>query len=235
VFAGALDGLNRVALAQTRVIQNGSLRRYIAIVLVTSVLAGLGMLLWRGGAELPAYEAPDVEVAAVAALIAVTSIAAALARSRLQAIAAMSAVGFGMALLFAIFSAPDVAMTQVLVDTLIVVLFVSVFRHLPTTMRMRSPLTTRLQVGAVAIVVGIAATILTWTVLTVPQAGDVSSYYVEASVPEAHGRNVVNTILVDFRALDTLGEITVLAVAALGIIAVLRLGPEDDAENRERS
>src|SRR5690606_10646827 len=153
-----------------RLIQNGSLRRYIGIVLLTAVLAGLGVLLTDGAAAVPEFETAGAEAYAVAILIIVTSITAALARSRLYSVAAMGAVGFGIALLFALFSAPDVAMTQVLVDTLIVVLFVSVFRHLPTSMRIESTRAAQLQAAAIAVAVGITATILTWTVMTVPRS-----------------------------------------------------------------
>jgi multicomponent Na+:H+ antiporter subunit A len=234
-FHGYLEGLGFVAVVHTRLIQNGSLRRYIAIVMLALAAAGLGMLLWQDGFATPAYESVGLEVFAVAALLMVTSIAAAVTRSRLRAVAFVGAAGFGIALLFVLFSAPDIAMTQVLVDILIVVLFVAVFRHLPTTARSIPSRLIRLRDAAIAVAAGVTMTALTWTVLTVDRSQDVSTYFMESAYPLGQGRNVVNTILVDFRALDTLGEIVVLAVAAVGIIAVLRLRPEDDAPANQSS
>ncbi len=232
-FVGALVLLNRIALLQTRLIQSGSLRRYVIIILISFVLGGMTLLIARGGVAVPEYRDMNAELYAVSALLVVTALAAAFARSRLYAVAALGAGGFGMALLFTFFSAPDVAMTQVLVDTLVVVLFVAVFRHLPSARRTRSPLASRIGYGLVACAVGVTTTVLTWTALTVERSTEVSDYYVAHSVSEAHGRNVVNVILVDFRALDTMGEITVLAVAALGIIALLRLKPQPRDEEEE--
>ncbi len=233
-FRGVLEGLAGVAYVHTRLIQNGSLRRYISIALLVVSLAILGVLFGIGGFAVPELTSVTPEFLGLAALLVATSLAVVLTSSRLRAVVFLAAAGFGTALLFVIFSAPDVAMAQVLVDTLIVILFVSVFRHLPITTETRPRVASRVRNVAVAGLAGGAMTALTWTSLTIDRSRNVSSYYLESSDLLAHGRNVVNTILVDFRALDTFGEITVLAIAAIGIIAVLRLRPEDDAEEAER-
>src|SRR5690606_24706556 len=160
------------------------------------------------------------EAAAVPLIVAFTGIAAAVARSRLQAIVALGGTGFGIALLFAIYGAPDVAMTQVLVDTLTVLLLLSAFRFLPVAQHRASRMKRGVDIG-IAVAFGALMTVLTWSVATIEGPGNLSEYFASVSVPEAHGRNVVNAILVDFRALDTLGEITVLAVATIGVIALL--------------
>lgn len=227
-WAGLLAALNVVAVRHTRLIQNGSLRRYSSLVLMTASASALGVLAWQRGLGVPSYSPVGLDVFAVSVFLIISSVAAALARSRLRAMAATGVVGFGMALLFVFFSAPDLAMTQVLVDILIVVLFVAVFRHLPTVSRISPSRRARVRDASVAVAAGVMMTALAWTVLTLDGSRDVSTYFMESSQPLAHGRNVVNTILVDFRALDTLGEIVVLAVAAVGIVAVLRLRAEDD-------
>jgi multicomponent Na+:H+ antiporter subunit A len=114
-------------------------------------------------------------------------------------------------------------MTQVVVDTLTVILFVLVFYHLPRFTRLSSD-PARLRDMLVSATAGVFLTTLTWAAMNTASPARVSGYFVEQSVPRAHGRNIVNVILVDFRALDTLGEIVVLALAALGVLALLRLG-----------
>jgi multicomponent Na+:H+ antiporter subunit A len=144
-----------------------------------------------------------------------------LLKSRLAAIAALGVVGYGVALIFVLFGAPDLAMTQFLVETLTVILFVLVFYHLPEP-RAVSEQVARWRDAALAVAVGAVMTALV-LVSTPEHYPPISAFFVENSVPRGHGRNVVNVILVDFRGLDTLGEITVLSVAAVGVYALLKL------------
>jgi len=227
-----LAGAGRLAHA----LQNGSLTRYLAITLGVA-LAGVAWGLWRSGLVLPsaASGTPFSGIALAAVLLVVGgAVGAARAPSPLVAVTALGGVGFGVALLFLVYSAPDLALTQLVVEVLTVVLLVFVLRRLP---RSDAPRRRRPRIASLALAGagGTAMTALTWLASQAKLAPPISGYLVEASVPLAHGRNVVNVILVDFRALDTLGEITVLAVAALGILALLKLrrgaDPHDEAED----
>jgi multicomponent Na+:H+ antiporter subunit A len=140
--------------------------------------------------------------------------------SRMTAVAALGVVGIGVALIFIMFSAPDVAITQLLVETLTVVLVaVAMLKlpHLNLSKEERRPghAFLSLTVGALVAVVLVAV-----------EQGDIdrriTDYFEVASWPEAYGRNIVNVILVDFRALDTFGEIAVVVIAALAAYALLR-------------
>jgi len=164
---------------------------------------------------------PAPHEAGLAAIILIATLAAVLAKSRLAAIAALGAVGYGVSLVFVLFGAPDLAMTQFLVETLTVILFVLVFYHLPES-RLVSEKTARWRDAALAVSVGVVMTVL--VLVGAPENyPPISDYFTEQSVSQGHGRNVVNVILVDFRGLDTLGEITVLSVAAVGVYALLKL------------
>jgi multicomponent Na+:H+ antiporter subunit A len=134
-------------------------------------------------------------------------------------------IGFSVAWLFHLFGAPDLAMTQVVVETLTVVLFVLAFYHLPPY-SLLSTRRTRIRDAALAVSAGGLVTALLLLVTSFPAPERISEFYARNSVPLAHGANVVNVILVDFRALDTLGEITVLSTAALGVAALLRFSPK---------
>jgi multicomponent Na+:H+ antiporter subunit A len=122
-------------------------------------------------------------------------------------------------------------MTQFAIETLTVILFVLVLYRLPR-FAVFSSRWDRLRDAVVALATGSLVTALVLTALHHPAQTRVSQYYAEHSVAEAHGRNIVNVILVDFRGFDTLGEITVLAVAAIGVYGLLKLRPsnaKDDA------
>jgi multicomponent Na+:H+ antiporter subunit A len=224
----ALALLNWLAAAQTRLLQNGYLRLYLVMIIATTV--GLtGYTLVRNGGLPGAVLAADLRFYEVglAVLILLAALAAVRSSSRLGAVAALGVVGFGVALLFLFFGAPDLAMTQFLVETLTVILLVLVLYRLPRYVSLTSP-PARLRDVLIALTAGGVMTALVLAAATVPTGSAVSRYYAEHSLPEAHGRNIVNVILVDFRGLDTLGEITVLAVAAVGVYALLKLRPDKE-------
>jgi multicomponent Na+:H+ antiporter subunit A len=156
-----------------------------------------------------------------AAVILAGALMATVTTSRLAAVAALGTVGYGVALIYIIFGAPDLAMTQFCIETLSIILFVLVLHKLPRFTLLSSP-GSRFRDLLVALSIGGIMTILVFLAITQPMTPQISSWFLEQSLPLGHGRNVVNVILVDFRALDTLGEITVLAVAALGVYGLLK-------------
>lgn len=218
-----LDGLNIVARGQIRVVQSGYLRFY----LLTILLAGVGLVGFtfatRGDLHWPMSRVSIyLHEAGLGVLILVAALVATLSPSRLGAVAALGVAGYGVALIYLLFGAPDLAMTQFLTESLTVILFVLAFYHLPHFTQL-SPPRSRLRDLVVALMAGGVMTVLALTVLGVPLYPTISGYFVENAVPAAHGRNIVNVLLVDFRGIDTLGEITVLAIAAIGVYALLKL------------
>ncbi|MDX1612398.1 MAG: hydrogen gas-evolving membrane-bound hydrogenase subunit E, partial [Candidatus Thermoplasmatota archaeon] len=121
--------------------------------------------------------------------------------------------------------APDLAMTQFLFETLTVLVLLLVLRHLPGVTRRSSGLGHARDI-ALALGVGATMTLLTLAAVSHRPERLLAEFFGASSYLAAHGRNVVNVILVDFRALDTLGEVTVLAVAAVGVYALLKLVPQ---------
>lgn len=227
-FNHVLAWLNAVAALLTRILQNGYLRNYLlAIVVATIGLVG-GTLLW-GGVSWPTGVA-DVQAheAALGALILIAALASIRSRSRLSAVAALGAVGFGVSLIYMWYGAPDLAMTQFLIESLTVILFVLAFYHLPHFAKLSSA-RARARDIAIALLTGGLMTTLVLTVLAEPLFPGIADYFGRVAAVDAHGRNVVNVILVDFRGLDTLGEITVLGIAATGVFALLKLHPRRPA------
>ena len=224
LYGAALKGLLAVAGGQTRLLQSGHLRSYVFITLGTVVLLVGGTLWLRGAVPFDAGpENPTWPELLVGAVIVAGSIATVLSRTRLAAIAALGLAGYGLAIMFVLFGGPDLAMTQLAVETLTVIIFVLIFRRLPQFRSFSTPLR-RLADGLVALIAGLMVTGLVLVIARTDTDPTLARWFGDHSVPDAYGRNVVNVILVDFRAMDTLGEITVLAIAAIGVLALLRPG-----------
>jgi multicomponent Na+:H+ antiporter subunit A len=218
-----LDGLNFVAALQTRILQNGYLRYYLLVIIGTMVGAVGFSVASRSIFEL-SLRWSDIYFyeLALAVLILLATLTATLTSSRLGAVAALGVVGYSIALIYILFGAPDLAMTQFLVETLMVILFVLVFYFLPR-FAVLSSTRARVRDGVVALFAGGLMSALVMIATSVQFHPSVADYFADHSVTLAHGRNIVNVILVDFRALDTLGEITVLGVAGIGVYALLKL------------
>lgn len=220
-----LAGMNHVARRQTQLLQNGYLRFYLLIIVAATVALAIGKLFSAVG-TIDVTRKLDVRFYEwiVAGLIPMGALTAIMSRSRLGAVAALGVVGYSVGFIFVLFSAPDLAMTQFMVETLTVILFVLVFYHLPRF----TAFSTRMELGrdaVTALAFGALITIIVSTGAGIQLYPKISGYFIENSLPLAHGRNVVNAILVDFRGFDTFGEITVLAVAAVGVYALLKQRP----------
>jgi multicomponent Na+:H+ antiporter subunit A len=224
VYDASVSGLVRLSERVTAIVQNGSLPVYVGVICLTVLALPGWELLTRtslpSGIELA--DSPMQLVVAVAVLVA--AVATAVARRRFVAVLLLGAVGFGVAVLFVIQGAPDLALTQLLIETLALVIFVLVLRNLPE--RFESVpwrLATNLRL-VIALGMGVFVTVFGLVAAGSRRGVSVSQEQLERALPEGGGRNVVNVILTDFRALDTLGEITVLLVAALGIASLVAAG-----------
>ncbi len=208
----------------TNFLQNGYLRYYLITILsfLTLLLAYrlfLGVEIYVDAStlsEITIYEAIIVTIMASAIIFTVFT------KSRLAAVAAMGVVGYSFCLIFLFYSAPDLAMTQFSIDTLTVILFVLVIYNLPKYLNL-SETRDRIRDGLLALVFGALISVLTLEVLNETVEKDISTYYAEQAYLLGKGKNVVNVILVDFRGFDTMVEITVLAIAALGVFSLLKL------------
>lgn len=220
-----MAGLVSTAEWQTRILQNGSMRNYLRVIILSFVFITGYTLFSRYQIHWSfILDARFYEIIAVCLLIAAAT-AAVLTSSRLGAVTYMGAVGFSVAMIFILFSAPDLGITQILVETLTVILLVLVLFRLPSFSKISSP-TDRIKDALVALLTGTLMTLLVMITIDVQIFEPISDYMIANSVPVAQGRNIVNVILVDYRALDTLGEIFVLALAAMGVYAMIKFNPK---------
>ncbi|WP_110068584.1 putative monovalent cation/H+ antiporter subunit A [Halomonas sp. A11-A] len=233
-----MDGVVVVSEWQTRILQNGYMRNYILVMIVTLIALIGNSLLLRHSPQLAFDLDVQFHEAIVVGTMVLGALFAAISRSRLGAVVSVGIMGFSIALIFILFSAPDLGITQLLVETLTVILLVLVLFRLPRFSSLSTPLE-RVRDVAVAGSLGGLITLLVLTSWSIDQFVPISDYMIANSAPLAYGRNIVNVILVDYRALDTLGEIFVLALAAIGVFAMLKLRapekPKKSAATKENA
>ncbi|WP_374325321.1 monovalent cation/H+ antiporter subunit A [Aquipseudomonas alcaligenes] len=222
IFERQVQNLVRLATWLTGCLENGSLQRYLsflliaALVLVASALAPLPQLTGsRGLSPLDGITMLGLLVLAASGLLT-----AVFHRQRLVALLILGVGGMLVALAFARFSAPDLALTQLVVEVVTIILLMLALFYLPSRTPSESSSLRGLRDVVVAGGCGVMVALLVYVVLTRPYAG-LAPFFLANSVSGGGGTNVVNVILVDFRGFDTLGEITVLAIAAVGILAML--------------
>ena len=231
----AVGGTERVATAVTGRLQAGSVPTYLTVILVTVVaLPGTAVLVGGSWPDQPVYHAP-LQLP-LALLVTLAALALVWVRRRFTAVLLVGVVGYGVGGLFIVDGAPDLALAQFLVETLSLVAFVFVLRRMPgrfTLERQRA----RVQVPK-AVIAAVAGGMVAGTAVVLSGARQVppttSAEFIRLAPEGAGATNVISAIIVDFRALDTVGEITVLFVAAVGVASLVLATPFDRRRRRRR-
>ncbi len=226
IYFWLFDGTLAFGRWQTRVLQSGYLRNYLLIIIFTTVGFSLYALFRQGVFITNVIFRPlDVRIYELVLMVLIVGAAFMIVRSksRLAAVAALGVVGYAVALLFVLFGAPDLAMTQFSIETLSVILLVLVLYKLPRFITFTRSTSSHITEIVAATVGGGFMALLVLLVTALPAQSRLAPYFAETSYDLAHGHNVVNVILVDFRGFDTMGEITVLGIAAIGVFGLLKL------------
>ncbi len=239
IFAAALDKILAGAGRLTAFADRGSLQQQLALLVSAALCLGIAGML-PGPAVLTNLP-PLLPVDGVSLVMTLVLTAAALKatfghRQRLTALVLTGAIGLILALIFVKFSAPDLALTQLAVEVVTLILLLLALYFLPQTSPNESSPARRWRDALLALLAGSGMSVLALAVLT-RRSATISDYFITNSLSGGGGHNIVNVILVDFRGFDTLGEISVLAVAALGIFAMMQnlklAGLEQDAQGRQ--
>jgi multicomponent Na+:H+ antiporter subunit A len=226
LYTRTLTILDAVSRRISPSLQSASLRSYVLTVTTTAVTLVAAALLRARILPAPRrWTSVQFHEGVLAALIVAGALSAASARSTMTAVLSLGVVGYGVAVMYALQGAPDLAMTQFAVETLTVVIFVLVFSRLRGFGDL-SPRSVKIRDAVVAIAAGAIVTTLVLFIGASGTTSRLSGYFADAAPRLAHGFNVVNVILVDFRGFDTLGETTVLVTVAIGVRALLLIGRE---------
>ncbi|MFO8001680.1 MAG: hydrogen gas-evolving membrane-bound hydrogenase subunit E [Marinilabilia sp.] len=224
LFNNLINKYLKIAGKNTDRIQHGYHRYYLMTFFVTAFLLVI-IQLFRSDTSWLSFQdlSPiNIHVVVVLGIASLSVIFAVFSRSRLSAILAMGVLGYSIALLYMFYGAIDLAITQFLSETILMVIFVMVIYYLPRFAVLSNP-RSRIRDAIIALASGVMITLVVLQARFINLEEPVSRLFAEKSLSEGHGRNIVNVILVDFRALDTLGEIAVLALAAAGVFALLKL------------
>lgn len=221
VFNWLLEKFVVVATIKTKAVQHGYHRYYILTIFVfTSILLWVQFFHTRTVAFDIDFSLRPFYVTGLAIIIIVVSLASTVLRSRIVTIITMGVAGYGIASVFLYYSAIDLAITQILVETLTLVMFMAILQRLPR-FEVLSDQKTRIRDFIIALGFGSVMTLITLKAINTNLSRPISDFFLENSLTRAFGENVVNVILVDFRALDTMGEVTVLTLAAVGVYLLL--------------
>jgi multicomponent K+:H+ antiporter subunit A len=223
IFDAIVDGGIRAATTATNGLANGSLQRYLAMLLLT-VVAVIGWPLLQGGiGAAPEGHSPLNATVASGFVMLIIGLVGAVANHhrRLTSLVFLSVVGLVTTLGFVHFSAPDLALTQITVEFVTIILLLLALHLLPVHTPRESTAGRKLRDWSIAGAMGTVMGVLTWMMLARRPIDPISAFHLAASKPSGGGTNVVNVILVDFRGFDTFGEVTVLGIAALGIYALI--------------
>lgn len=218
----------------THHLQNGRLRYYMMIVVAAFILLSL-FVLAAGRLNLLSDDVLaglDWKIVLVCLLLMMGAVSSIIAPTRLSVIVVLGIEGALLSLLFALFGAPDLAFTQLMIEVITLVLFVLAFHFLPEAMVIRRGMRSRALDLGIALSAGVTVTLLVLAARANKLAEPIGSWFIENAIPVGQGHNVVNVILVDFRGMDTQGEIIVLIVAAMGVTALLRLRPHDQPRGK---
>ncbi|WP_226036971.1 Na+/H+ antiporter subunit A [Aquibacillus saliphilus] len=231
-YNAILDGSEKYSRKITNSYMNGSIRRYIALIIVAILIVTFTTMFTTNGFTIKMDDLAEVTAAEI--LIAIVMVVAALgtvfARNNVAAILILGVVGYGLAVLFVFYRAPDLALTQLVVETITVALFLLCFYHLPNLRPRTESVKTKLVNATIAIGFGALMTMVAISAHSSKWFTTISDYFVENSHDLGGGDNIVNVILVDFRGIDTLFEIVVLGIAALAIYGMTKLRDDKGVE-----
>ncbi|WNB93446.1 Na+/H+ antiporter subunit A [Bacillus sp. NEB1478] len=230
LYQKMINGLLKYSKTGTEFYMTGSLRLYLSIILLFMVTATSVFMYFTNGFvilfnDLAPVTWPEVLVGVVMAVAAFATI---FMTQRIAAIIVIGVVGYGLSLLFVFFRAPDLALTQLIVETITVALFLLCFSHLPALKKSDKKPAEKLIDMIIAVSAGAILTIVAISAHSSKSFNSIADYFIDKSYKLGGGHNIVNVILVDIRGLDTLFEITVLGLAALGIYAMIKYRDKGD-------
>ncbi|WP_428909869.1 Na+/H+ antiporter subunit A [Niallia sp. Krafla_26] len=224
IYDGILVYSQKASNRFTNFYMNGSIRSYLLYIFAFFIVILATTMAVKDGFTVSTDDLAPIGIWEVilSLLIIIGSIAALFTKSRMTSLILLGSVGYTVSLFYVVFRAPDLALTQLVIETVSVALFLLCFYHLPKK-RNEEKHSFKLTNLIISIGVGVTVALIAVSAHSQKLFDSISQYYVDNTYTEAAGKNMVNVILVDFRGFDTMFEITVLAIAAIGIFTMIKL------------
>lgn len=231
LYNNVLTSIDTYANTITNFYMTGYLRDYIAIVFVffTVVLSSTLFSLDAFTFTLVGDQPVSIFAWILTTTIAIAGVAILFAQSRLTAIVVNGYIGFAIAMFFVLFRAPDLALTQLVVETVTTALFLLCFYFLPEWEKVKIPMKTKITNIIISVSVGITFTLIALSVKSGRLFDSISTYY-EKSEELTGAKNIVNTVLGDFRAFDTMLEVIVLFIAGIGVYTLVKYKEKNEVK-----
>ncbi|MBS4190725.1 Na+/H+ antiporter subunit A [Bacillus sp. FJAT-49705] len=236
LYDGSLEFAQSISKKLTSGYMNGSIRTYLVYIFSFFIVILASTIAVKDAFKMDTSNISSIGFYEIllALAIVVASISILFAKSRLTSIILLGSVGYTVSLFFVLFRAPDLALTQLVIETISVALFLLCFYHLPKNSKNEERIRFKLTNLLISIGVGAIVTVIALSAHSNKMFDSIAQYYVENTYEKAAGKNMVNVILVDFRGFDTLFEITVLSIAALGIFTMIKLKMKGGRKNENK-
>ncbi|MFC3039131.1 Na+/H+ antiporter subunit A [Virgibacillus xinjiangensis] len=232
VYDYIMEKIDIFSTKVTTAYMTGSLKTYMAIILAATLVVTMAFMFITDGFTMSTDGLAEITVieTAVVVIMSIAAISTIFTKNNLAAIIVVGVVGYGVAMLFVLYGAPDIALTQFLVETVTVALFLLCFYHLPKMRKRSESVSGKVIKSIISIGFGLMMTLIAISATSSNAFDVISDYFLETSYKLGGGDNVVNVILVDMRGLDTLFEVAVLGIAALAIYSLIKLNKGKEAE-----
>ena len=220
-YDSVIAHLRKLSLHTTATTQRGSLQLNLTVIFATLMLLPLAMLIKGDLTDIRMIVAENPWQIVAAFIIMVAAVAATVTDNRLSAVIIVGVTGYTLSFIFALHGAPDLALTQLLTETIVMVLFMLVLRRMPASTEWKQdPKMGRLRAW-LSVGTGLTVTVVAMFAINARQSKPISEFMPDLAKEIGHGANTVNVLLVDLRAWDTFGEITVIIIAALGVASLI--------------
>ena len=232
VYDWILRKTDSVSEKVTKFYMTGSLRTYMAIILVSMFVVTFVIMYLTNGFSIDLDDVAEVTILEIVVVfsIIIAAIATIFSNNNVAAILILGIVGYGVAILFVVYRAPDIALTQLVIETVTVALFLLTFYHFPKLRKRQESISTKTVNIIISAGFGLMMTLIGISAVSTNWFDKISEFFIEQSLPVGGGKNIVNVILVDMRGVDTLFEITVLGIAVFTIYGLIKLRKDQGAK-----
>lgn len=232
VYDRSLETLDTSSAKWTNFYMNGSVRTYMALILGSLFTISFAFMYITDGFSIDFSDLAPVTILEIVVVLSiiVAAVGTIFTNNNVAAILILGITGYGVTILFVLYRAPDLALTQLVIETITVTLFLLCFYHFPNLKKRTETVTTKSVNLIISVGFGLLMTMIGISAYSGNAFAKISEYFIETSLPIGGGKNIVNVILVDMRGIDTLFEITVLGLAGLTVFSLIKLRNDKEAK-----